>query len=253
MEKRNRLPLFSRRLSELRIDHEMSLKEFADFIGLSRATIGFYEAGDRLPDAETIIAITTKCGVSADWLLGISEVKRQEDIKSNIELGLSQESIDSLRTLKGMNGLHLLEDFLNDSKYNDDMSQQELLSLVASGSLEMINYLVPFFASPNWGEKFIDIMIAHKHHKELPSCSDDELQQLKGKGIVPTGYSAFARLTAIDMAEEFSHIVEAYVELGAVSANAYIKKRKAEFTSSFKWAKRIVARVKRKNSKNDII
>lgn len=71
--KENRLPIFTKRFRELQ--GEMSNTEFAEFLGLSRQTVGFYCNGDRLPDVITLLQIAKKCGVSTDWLLGASDIK----------------------------------------------------------------------------------------------------------------------------------------------------------------------------------
>ena len=74
MERKNdRLPIFTERFRELQ--GERSNTEFADFLGISRQTVGFYCNGDRVPDALTLIKISQKCGVSVDWLLGLSTAK----------------------------------------------------------------------------------------------------------------------------------------------------------------------------------
>ena len=72
MERKNeRLPIFTERFRELQ--GERSNTEFAEFLGISRQTVGFYWNGDRVPDAITIIKIAKKCEVSADWLLGLDD------------------------------------------------------------------------------------------------------------------------------------------------------------------------------------
>lgn len=65
-----RFPEFQVAFNELMGD--MTIKDFADKLGMSRATVGFYSAGQRIPDALGIKTIAEKCGVSADWLLGRS-------------------------------------------------------------------------------------------------------------------------------------------------------------------------------------
>lgn len=67
----DRMPVFAERFAQLR--GEMSQRQFADFLGVSRSTIGFYENGTRLPDAATLKEISKKCDVSIDWLLGVDE------------------------------------------------------------------------------------------------------------------------------------------------------------------------------------
>ena len=72
-EKKDRFPIFKERFRELQ--GEMSNTEFADFLGMSRQTVGFYLNGNRVPDIIGLEQIARKCNVSADWLLGLSESK----------------------------------------------------------------------------------------------------------------------------------------------------------------------------------
>lgn len=66
-----RFPVFQKRLMELQ--GNMTIQEFADKLGLSRATVGFYLAGTRIPDALGIAEIAKQCDVSTDWLLGLTK------------------------------------------------------------------------------------------------------------------------------------------------------------------------------------
>lgn len=76
----------------------MSNTEFAAFLGMSRQTVGFYCNGDRIPDAEGLKEIAVKCNVSADWLLGMSDVRDTDvDIKQiHKYTGLSPNAIETL-------------------------------------------------------------------------------------------------------------------------------------------------------------
>ena len=71
------MPDFKDNFRELRRERDMSQAQFAVFLGLSRQTVGFYEKGERSPDAKTIGIISKKCGVSADWLLGFPCDRRE--------------------------------------------------------------------------------------------------------------------------------------------------------------------------------
>lgn len=85
MERKNeRLPIFTERFRELQ--GEQSNTEFAEFLGISRQTVGFYCNGDRVPDAVTLIKIAEKCGVSADWLLGMSNFPTAEQKRESNDL-----------------------------------------------------------------------------------------------------------------------------------------------------------------------
>jgi len=92
-----RLPTFSERFTELRGDRTQG--EFAKFLGISRPTVGFYENGSRIPDALVLRQIAEKCGVSADWLLGLTDCKAIDaDIKIICEqTGLSENSVKLLK------------------------------------------------------------------------------------------------------------------------------------------------------------
>ena len=109
-----RFPEFQTAFNELMGD--MTLKDFADKLGMSRATVGFYSAGQRIPDALGIKTIAEKCGVSADWLLGISDIRTADTtIRAACEYtGLSEAAIQNLhlesRDKEVINALsHLLE------------------------------------------------------------------------------------------------------------------------------------------------
>lgn len=94
--KENRFPIFQKRFRELQ--EEMSNTEFADFLGMSRQTVGFYLNGNRIPDILGLEQIARKCNVSADWLIGISNAKSLDIDCKNIcrYTGLSEESVIKL-------------------------------------------------------------------------------------------------------------------------------------------------------------
>ena len=98
-EKKNRLPILRERLNILL--GEMSTKEFADNIGLSRQTMGFYLNGDRIPDSETLLQICKKCNVSSDWLLGLSN-DRQRTPAAVDSLGLSEKAVEMMQNIRSL-------------------------------------------------------------------------------------------------------------------------------------------------------
>lgn len=73
----NRNTVFCKRFAELR--GERTQAEFAKFLGIARATVGFYENGERVPDAIVLKKICEACKVPSDYLLGLSEYKNQID------------------------------------------------------------------------------------------------------------------------------------------------------------------------------
>ncbi len=90
------LQIFRNRLKCLR--GKKSLQEVAEDIGISRATLGYYESGERKPDIEILLKIARYYNVSCDYLLGLTEYSLP-DINSRafFELtGLNEEAIGNL-------------------------------------------------------------------------------------------------------------------------------------------------------------
>lgn len=81
---------------------DMTLQQFADKLGMSRATVGFYAAGQRIPDALGLKTIAEKCGVSADWLLGLSNTKALDGELKQVcgYTGLSERTVTHLSESK---------------------------------------------------------------------------------------------------------------------------------------------------------
>ena len=83
----------------------MSNTEFAEFLDISRQTVGFYCNGERIPDALGLKKIAEKCNVSADWLIGLSDIKSiDQDVKVACEYtGLTEEAVETLRSFTNIN------------------------------------------------------------------------------------------------------------------------------------------------------
>lgn len=91
--------VFKERFSALRLSKELSQAAFSEKVGISRPTVGFYENGDRLPDIDVLRRICDKCNVSADYLLGLTDVATQEtELRAVCEYtGLSTDAIAAIR------------------------------------------------------------------------------------------------------------------------------------------------------------
>ena len=86
LDKRLRADLFRTRLAQAMSDAGSNQSALARQIGVDRSTISQLLAGDaaRLPNAHVIGAAATALGVSADWLLGLSDrPERAADLLSN--------------------------------------------------------------------------------------------------------------------------------------------------------------------------
>ena len=94
-----RMPIFRDRFNLLRGNRTQA--EFAAALGMSRATVAFYCAGDRIPDALTLRDIAEKCDVSTDWLLGLTDAKGRDATVQTLcnETGLSENAVYRLKSL----------------------------------------------------------------------------------------------------------------------------------------------------------
>lgn len=128
-EKNIRFPLFRERFLQLK--GERTTVEFAQVLGMSRATVGFYESGQRIPDALGIEKICKTCGVSADWLLGISIVKTSDTTTQAIcqATGLSESAVKKLIEMKQKNFIKGQNDAL--SSLLETMESDLLLDMIA--------------------------------------------------------------------------------------------------------------------------
>ena len=100
--KDNKNALFPTRLRDLRNGKGISQETLAHDIRVSKSTIGLYETGDTLPDAKTLRDLVVYFGVSADWILGLSDVRTLNiDIRKMCEYtGLSEDALAVLAGFK---------------------------------------------------------------------------------------------------------------------------------------------------------
>ena len=84
------------RLLYLREDRELSRQKAANDLGITRASLEFYEKGRRTPDINMIVKIAKYYNVSVDYLFGVSDYYNEtsEDILTTT--GLSPQAVDFL-------------------------------------------------------------------------------------------------------------------------------------------------------------
>ncbi len=91
--------------------HFKGHQQFADYIGVSRQTVGFWLNGQRLPQQDMLVQISEKLGVSADWLTGVTDDKRysnSEAVKVTEQYtGLSHAAIDMLHKINSFDHVEL--------------------------------------------------------------------------------------------------------------------------------------------------
>ena len=71
MERKNTcVEVFGKRLKELRKANGYTIEKFADMVGISKSTLGYYENDKRMPDIEILTRIANTLNVNADYLIG---------------------------------------------------------------------------------------------------------------------------------------------------------------------------------------
>lgn len=69
--------IFITRLKELQ--GQNSVTAFARYLELPQNTVDCYVKGRRKPSVELVTRVCKKCGVSADWLLGLSDTREPSE------------------------------------------------------------------------------------------------------------------------------------------------------------------------------
>lgn len=88
------------RLKDLRVERKLTLEQLAEVTGLSRAALGKYEADDFKDISPfSIVTLAKFYGVSADYLMGLTEQKNHPDTALS-ELHLSDDAIEVLKNGK---------------------------------------------------------------------------------------------------------------------------------------------------------
>lgn len=93
---------FADTITTLREERNKKRQEVADDLGISRASLEYYEKGKRKPDIEILEKIADYYGVSADYLLGRTKaISINEELKFVCNyLGITEEAADTLKTAK---------------------------------------------------------------------------------------------------------------------------------------------------------
>lgn len=112
-----------KRLKQLRKELNMTQKELADKLGISRAAVGLYEQGKRNVDNDTLLKLSEIFNVSADYLLGNTDIKTPVD-KISSALSDDPDLLAFLNTLKEREDLQLL------FKQTKDMSPRAIRQVI---------------------------------------------------------------------------------------------------------------------------
>lgn len=97
------------KIKSLRFENAMSQAKLAKELNVSKSTVGLWETGDTLPSAKAVREMAEIFGVSADYILSLSD-KKEHDISISEYTGLTEKAIETIRklddeALAGLNSL----------------------------------------------------------------------------------------------------------------------------------------------------
>lgn len=72
------LQVTAERLRALREEKGIKRQQLADDLGITRASLEYYEKGKRKPNIEMIAKIANRFNISVDYLLGITDIRTTE-------------------------------------------------------------------------------------------------------------------------------------------------------------------------------
>ena len=99
--KKTCVEVFGKRLKELRKANGYTIERFADMVGISKSTLGYYENDKRMPDIEILARIADTLNVNADYLIGRTNTTALKGKKKTVceFTGLSDSAADYLAEL----------------------------------------------------------------------------------------------------------------------------------------------------------
>lgn len=145
---------FSERLYRLRSAIGVSQDALAKALNVSRAAIGYYENGERLPDIEFLDRINWVTGCSLDYLLGRSDL-----MTSPPEYAYNHELSDNqTMNIEALLNTNAFKAFIDDKATVDFFRQLELSAFIGTyGDDERARAIVEFMALPSLGRVIGDV------------------------------------------------------------------------------------------------
>lgn len=117
---------FGEILLKLREEREETQQQLADAIGITRQSLSRYETNERTPNIDLIYKVSKHYNVSADYLLGLSEIKSCDNKIQNAceATGLEESAIEKLQLINSMTDkyknvtmLTIVNDLINDQDF----------------------------------------------------------------------------------------------------------------------------------------
>jgi len=132
---------FSERIRKLRTERGMNQGQFADFVGVSRGAMSYYEQEARTPDIAVLKSICEKCGVSADYMLGLIPDQNHAVSDVCLETGLYPKAVKKLNLIKQIQDVKSV-DILETIVTEFDDPNEAMPLIPHTGATTMINLLL---------------------------------------------------------------------------------------------------------------
>lgn len=72
--------MLGKRIRKLRLERGVTQSELSNYLGLTPKMVSFYELEQRFPPQDIIIKLADYFNVSADYLLGRSEIRNSDEL-----------------------------------------------------------------------------------------------------------------------------------------------------------------------------
>lgn len=121
--------VFSERLRALRKEIGISQDHFARELGVARATLGYYEKGERLPDIAFLDLVCEKTGCSVEYLMGYSDNMDPLNYEFGLTTGLSDKAIAVLTDTNVYFPIDILNFFIEHPRFKELLRTMKILSV----------------------------------------------------------------------------------------------------------------------------
>lgn len=134
--------VFKLRLKELRGDK--SQNEVAKSLNISRSALSYYESGERVPDINVLYSLAEYFDVSADYLLGITDIKKPDIETAAIsrKTGLTKRSIETLEYMKISDYTLRIPEFEDNFIYR--YLKTQVINLLIGGTWDILDDITNF-------------------------------------------------------------------------------------------------------------
>jgi len=112
--------MLKEKMSKLRKQHQLKLREVSAAIGVSQSAVSMYESGERRPDYEILMKIANLYGVTLDYLLRDETNLPEEDKAKLLNSAYARVMLKAKDSGIAPHDLDMALDFLIRAKRRDD-------------------------------------------------------------------------------------------------------------------------------------